>query len=352
MQWAKTKMHPLVIMFMALFFAMFIFEKPFAYGFTEQVLQRGATGDDVVELQARLQYIGFYNGKIHGVFDWQTYWAVRNYQEQFGLKVDGLVGNKTKASLLRTTNYRSDLVDKALREARKFTHYGGVEPFEKQFGEKGSAETTNKPAKRWRLTQQQKQQTQQAKNEKQPKTPQTPQWSNQQKAPGQNQQPKAKQQPKQQAKSPAQHEPVPHPEPLRKRDGQNQDIIEKAINVPAGFSENDIQMMAQTVYGEARGEPYIGQVAIAAVIINRLNSPIFPNTVAGIIFEPQAFTAVSDGQIYNQPDETARKAVLDAINGHDPTGGAVYYFNPETATNPWIWSRPQIKRIGKHIFCH
>lgn len=110
--------------------------------------------------------------------------------------------------------------------------------------------------------------------------------------------------------------------------------------------------MANAVYGEARGEPYIGQVAVAAVILNRLESPSFPNTVAGVIFEPGAFTAVADGQIWLTPDETAKQAVLDALNGWDPTGNAIYYFNPDTATNKWIWSRPQIKKIGKHIFCH
>lgn len=121
--------------------------------------------------------------------------------------------------------------------------------------------------------------------------------------------------------------------------------------MPGGFSQNDLNLLANAVYGEARGEPYIGQVAIAAVILNRLNSPTFPNTVAGVIFEPGAFTAVSDGQIYLTPNETARKAVMDAINGWDPTEEALYYFNPDTATSPWIWTRPQIKKIGKHIFC-
>src|SRR5690606_27302136 len=124
-----------------------------------------------------------------------------------------------------------------------------------------------------------------------------------------------------------------------------------AVNMPGGFSQNDIQLLANAVYGEARGEPYIGQVAVAAVILNRLDSPTFPDTVSGIIFEPLAFTAVADGQIWLTPNEQAKKAVIDAINGWDPTDGATYYFNPDTATSKWIWGRPQIKRIGKHIFC-
>src|SRR5690625_5702100 len=92
------------------------------------------------------------------------------------------------------------------------------------------------------------------------------------------------------------------------------------VNVPQFNSQNDIQLMANAVYGEARGEPYVGQVAVAAVILNRVKSPTFPNTAAGVIFEPRAFTAVADGQIWLTPNDTAKKAVLDAINGWDPSG--------------------------------
>ena len=109
--------------------------------------------------------------------------------------------------------------------------------------------------------------------------------------------------------------------------------------------------MANAVYGESRGEPYIGQVAVASVILNRVNHASFPNSISGVIFEPRAFTAVADGQIWLTPNEQAKKAVVDAINGWDPTGEAIYYFNPDTATSGWIWTRPQIKQIGKHIFC-
>ncbi len=118
-----------------------------------------------------------------------------------------------------------------------------------------------------------------------------------------------------------------------------------------GLSENDLNMMANAVYGEARGEPYVGQVAVAAVILNRVKDPSFPDTVNGVIFEPRAFTAVADGQIWLTPNATAKKAVRDALNGYDPTGGCIYYFNPDTATSAWIWTRPQVKTIGKHIFC-
>ena len=118
-------------------------------------------------------------------------------------------------------------------------------------------------------------------------------------------------------------------------------------------SSSDVQLLARAVNGEARGEVYEGQVAVAAVILNRVKHPSFPNTISGVIYQPGAFTAVSDGQI-NVPiaeNSTVYKACQDAMNGWDPTYGAIYYFNPETATNKWIWSRPLIIQIGKHRFC-
>ena len=121
----------------------------------------------------------------------------------------------------------------------------------------------------------------------------------------------------------------------------------------SGSSTSDIQLMARAINGEARGEPYEGQVAVGAVILNRVKSSQFPNTIAGVIYQSGAFTAVSDGQI-NVPikeGSTVVKAARDAMNGWDPTEGAIYYFNPNTATNKWIWSRPLIKTIGKHRFC-
>jgi len=131
----------------------------------------------------------------------------------------------------------------------------------------------------------------------------------------------------------------------------------KPKNVTAASNSNstsDVQLLARAINGEARGEPYEGQVAVGAVILNRVKSPKFPNTIAGVIYEPGAFTAVSDGQINVAISEgsTVVKAARDALNGWDPSGGAIYYFNPATATNKWIWSRPLIKTIGKHRFCN
>jgi N-acetylmuramoyl-L-alanine amidase len=119
-----------------------------------------------------------------------------------------------------------------------------------------------------------------------------------------------------------------------------------------GKGIGDEQLLARAVNGEARGESYEGQVAVAAVIINRTRAPEFPKTIAGVIYQPGAFTAVSDGQI-NVPideDSTVVKAARDALNGWDPTNGCLYYWNPATATSKWIWSRTIVKKIGKHNF--
>ena len=122
----------------------------------------------------------------------------------------------------------------------------------------------------------------------------------------------------------------------------------------SGSSSNNssnVNLLARAIYGEARGEPYTGQVAVGAVILNRVKSSKFPNTIAGVIYQSGAFDAVSDGQINLNPDSTSKKAAQDALNGWDPSYGAIYYFNPSTATNKWIWSRPMTVTIGKHRFC-
>ncbi|KMY44153.1 Spore cortex-lytic enzyme [Bacillus sp. FJAT-27916] len=257
--------------------------------FSNQVIQKGATGDDVVELQARLQNIGYYHGQIDGVFGWGTYWALRNFQESYGLPIDGLAGSATKQKLSNVSNFNKTWVHQQINSGNTFTYYQGM-PLEHQVKKStsGTTSATNKPATNKNTT---------------AGTATTTSTSG------------------------------------------------TAANIPSGFSESDINLMANAVYGESRGEPYEGQVAVAAVILNRVQSASFPNTVSGVIFQPGAFTAVSDGQIWLTPNEQAKQAVMDAMNGWDPTGEAEYYFNPETATSAWIWTRPQIKQIGKHIFC-
>ena len=232
--------------------------------FSSQVVERGAFGDDVIELQARLQYIGYYNGAIDGIFGYGTYWALRNFQQDYGLDVDGIAGASTKTALVNNSQYNREWVMDQINKGNRFTHYGG----------------------------------QSLENQVQ------------------------------------------------------QGTKNSQVQLPGKYSEQDLQLMANAVYGEARGEPYEGQVAVAAVILNRLESPDFPNSISGIIFQPRAFTAVADGQIWLEPNERAKQAVLDAMNGWDPSENALYYFNPATATSGWIWSRPQIKQIGDHIFCY
>lgn len=245
-----------------------------SFAFSNQDIQRGAFGDDVIELQARLQYLSYYHGNIDGKFGYGTYWALRNFQEQYGLPVDGIAGNTTKDKLENNSDYDKAYVHKQINAGNQFTYYGGI-PLENQVKKgggtgSGSGSKSNSTA---------------------------------------------------------------------------------SMQLPPGYTDQDLQILANAVYGEARGEPYEGQVAVAAVILNRLESPEFPDTISEIIFQPLAFTAVADGQIWLTPNERAKLAVLDAINGWDPSENALYYFNPVTATSKWIWTRPQIKQIGEHIFC-
>ncbi|MDQ0113139.1 spore cortex-lytic enzyme [Paenibacillus harenae] len=225
--------------------------------FSSATLKVGSSGKDVYELQGRLKYLGFYNGKIDGQFGSTTKNAVTWFQWKFGLKSDGVVGAKTKLKLWEAT--------KAWKPTADSPSTGGS-------GGGATNETATGDA-----------------------------------------------------------------------------TIGKSNRL--GLTDNDLKIMANAVYGEARGEPYEGQVAVAAVILNRLQSQSFPNSIYGVIFQPGAFTAVADGQIYLTPNEKAKEAVEDAINGWDPSGGCLYYFNPVTATSKWIWTRTQIKTIGKHIFC-
>lgn len=129
------------------------------------------------------------------------------------------------------------------------------------------------------------------------------------------------------------------------------------IGLPTGTttsssaSSSNLNLLARLIYGEARGESYTGQVAVGAVVLNRVKSTSFPNTISGVIYQSGAFSVVSDGQINLTPNRTAYNAARDALNGWDPSGGALYYYNPTTATSSWIWSRPVITQIGNHVFC-
>jgi N-acetylmuramoyl-L-alanine amidase len=292
--------------------------------FSPQVIQRGATGDDVIELQARLQFIGYYKGNIDGVFGWETYWAVRNFQHDFGLDVDGYVGDQVKQKLEEVTWFDRDYVYGKLERGKEPRH----------FGRTGRGPDAGWPPPGQRLP------GNEAQRDYQPHAAERPQ----QQAPGARQAPGGQQAPT------APEAPQAPAQPPAGQDQADVGQAQPAVNLPQGFTENDLRLMANAVYGEARGEPYEGQVAVAAVILNRVRDSRFPNTVSGVIFEPLAFTAVADGQIWLEPNETARRAVQDAINGWDPTNGLVYYFNPDTATSAWMHARTPVKRIGKHVF--
>ncbi len=120
---------------------------------------------------------------------------------------------------------------------------------------------------------------------------------------------------------------------------------------PGSSQNNSLALLARVISAEARGEPYSGQVAVGAVILNRVEHPSFPSSISGVVYQPGAFTCMDDGQFNEPVSESAKKAAQDALNGTDPSGGAIYYFNPATATSSWIWSRPLITVIGKHRFC-
>ncbi|EGW38938.1 MULTISPECIES: spore cortex-lytic enzyme [unclassified Desulfosporosinus] len=197
----------------------------------DRLLGRGSKGPEVKELQAKLVQLGYGLGKVDGKFGSKTEAAVRNFQKDHGLRVDGLAGTNTIKELKRLTSQNTNASGKA--------------------------------------------------------------------------------------------------------------VGNKAI---------DTNLLARCVNAEARGEPYTGQVAVAAVIINRISDPAFPKTVADIIYQPKAFSSVDDGQINLPPSASALRAAQEAVNGSDPSGGALFFFNPAKTKNKYIWSRPQIKKIGNHIF--
>jgi N-acetylmuramoyl-L-alanine amidase len=298
--------------------------------FGKGVLKLGATGGDVYELQGRLKFLGYYTGPVDGKFRDRTYRAVRLFQYAFGIDVDGTVGPRTKRKLWEATRVwvpglenrifkkgdEGGYVWELQRRLRFIGFYTGrvdgkfqdrteraVRLFQYEFGLKVDGRVgPETKLKMWKATRY---------------------WR-----------PGAKV-----GAGKVRRTPMTRIKPMSKVPQSN-----------AGLSKQDIRIMAQAVHAEARGESFVGKVAVAAVILNRMESERFPNSPSGIIFQPMAFTCVADGQIWLEPDKESVKAVYDALNGWDPTGGALYYFNPATATSGWIWSRPQVKQIGKHIF--
>lgn len=199
------------------------------YGYKTALSNYGSSGQEVINIQSKLYNWGYYNDIVDGIYGYQTYQAVKNFQSKNGLLVDGIAGPETLSALGLST---------------------------------GSAPTFK----------------------------------------------------------------------------------------TSSSNNGDVDLLAHIINGEARGEPYTGQVAVGAVIINRTRDSRFPKTIAGVIYQPGAFDAVYDGQINLEPDTNAYNAARDALNGWDPTYGCIYYYNPATATSSWIWSRPIALSIGKHNF--
>lgn len=208
-------------------------EVAYGQGIEAAALKQGSRGEDVRTVQQKLKRWGYYSGSVDGIYGSATKKAVEYFQRKNGLTVDGIVGQKTYASL------------------------GMMEQAGQSGGQSG---------------------------------------------------------------------------------GSN------------GYTNSDTYLLARCIYAEARGESYTGQVAVGAVVLNRVESAQFPNTIAGVIYQKNAFTAVNDGQINLTPDQTAINAAKDAMNGWDPTGGCLYYYNPAKATSEWIFSRETVVTIGKHVF--
>lgn len=199
------------------------------------IINSSSSSQDIKLVQQKLKNWGYYKGKVDGIYGSQTKSAVRLFQKRNGLKVDGIVGNKTLAAM-------------------------GISPSKLQGGSGSSTSGTN------------------------------------------------------------------------------------------GYTSSDVALLARLIHAEARGESYTGQVAVGAVVLNRVKSSSFPNTISGVIYQPYAFTCVNDGQINLSPNSTAFSAARDAMNGWDPSYGALYYYNPKVATSSWIYTRPTIITIGRHVF--
>ena len=215
-----------LVLLVAVLFAVNIFIIALAQEAAADLYKRGSAGDVVREVQTRLKNWGYYTAEVDGVYGSRTEEAVRRFQRQNGLSVDGQVGDQTLAAL-------------------------GISP----------------------------------------------------------------------------------------------------TGGSGGGSNGDLDLLARLISAEARGEPYIGQVAVGAVVLNRVEHPSFPNSISGVIYQPGAFSCLDDGQFNEPVAESAYRAAQEALNGYDPSYGAIYYFNPATATSRWIWSRPLIVTIGSHRFC-
>ena len=254
------------------------------------VLKQGSSGSDVRTLQQKLKSWGYYDGSVDGIFGSGTKEAVKYFQRTNGLSADGIVGSATAAAL-----------GMSLSGSSSGTSSGSSSGTLRKGSSGDSVKTLQQKLKNWGYY-----------------------------------------------------------------GGSVDGVVGSATAAALGMSlsgsssgssggasvsSSDLNLLARVVYGEARGEEYIGQVAVAAVVLNRVESSSFPNTIAGVVYQSGAFDCVSDGQINLTPDSTAISAAQDALNGWDPTYGCLFYYNPRTATSSWMLSRPVKLVIGQHNFC-
>lgn len=273
--------------------------KDFTYSLFKVFAAETIANEEQVRLvQQRLKAWGYYNGPVTGYYGELTKAAVIKFQKKHGLNAQGYLGPLTlekigiyvKSTPIGGTEYDSSIITKVQQRLKDWGYYDG--PITGYYGELTTAAVIK----------------------------------------------------------------------FQKKHGLNAQgylgplTLEKiGISAPSAGNYTpsaDLNLLAKCIYAEARGEPYVGQVAIASVILNRVESPDFPNTIAGVIYQPWAFSVVNDGQINLTPNQTAYNAARDALNGWDPTYGSVFYYNPTTATSKWIFQRPVAVKIGNHVFCH
>lgn len=268
-------------------------------------IAKGNSSTNVMIVQTKLKYWGYYTGAIDGVFGAKTKAAVKNFQSRKGLTADGVVGSKTEKALgvsLSASSYPTTITKGETKEnvkavqnpLKKWGYYTGA--VDGVYGAKTRAAVISFQVNNGLTV-----------------------------------------------------DGIVGPS-VEKALGINLSGAKSASAGVSSYSNNDMYLLAKAIYAEARGEPYTGQVAVGAVILNRVKSPKFPNTISGVIYQPGAFTAVDDGQINLTPNQTAINAAKDAMNGWDPTNGCLYYYNPATATSKWIWSLEVTLKIGKHSF--
>lgn len=249
----------------------------------------GSKGNEVIQIQTKLKEKGYYTGKVDGIFGTKTKDALTKYQKDVGLVADGIAGPKTLAKLGITANTSSASQTKNIQSKLKEKGYytGNVDGI---LGIKTRAAIVTFQKDVGLVA-----------------------------------------------------DGVAGPKTLAKL-GLDSSQSSDQTSV-------DVNLLAKVISAESRGEPYVGQVAVGAVILNRIDHPSFPNTLSAVVYQPGAFSCMTDGQINEQLADSAKRAAQDAINGWDPSGGAIYYYNPAKSTNQWILSRPVITVIGKHKFC-